>query len=159
MSRIIALSQIKIRSVQTFEVAFEKYTEELRKKNVSPIPTFERDLNPTIAAGRIQIQNRTIASLQLKNTTKDKPARVTKTGEILDGYAALTGDEDYLKETRSGIKNNIQHDRLDAYYGAEAAKRSIQNLGFDVTDYTVDENCEATFLGTKEVEGELVSSF
>lgn len=159
MSRIIALSQIKIRNVHTFELAFEKYSEELRRQSITQIPVFTRELKPTYSAGQITIQARTVASLHLKETIKGKKPRVTESGEIVDGYAELSGDEDYLSGKRTGVKNDIQYDRLDTYYGAEAAKKTMQRLGFDVTDYTVDENCGTDFFCTKEVEGELVNSF
>jgi hypothetical protein len=167
MSRSICLTQIQIRNVKAFEVAFEKYSKEVsRKGEVSPILAMTPNRN---VMGTITKNQRALAHLffQPENTQdRNITPQVDASGRITNGYGVLRGDEDYIPgadgrpKVNRGVVNNINFDRLDAYYGAETTATELRDLGFNVQDYTVNDECEADFIATREVEGaEAVSAF
>lgn len=158
MSRQISLGNIKILNLNCFEIAFEKYSKELEAKGIENIPVFNRVENPTHEVGRIQRGAYTVARLVFRPETEEKTPLIDEKGCIQNGFASLEGDEDYLKKSAK-IINPIEHDRLDAYYTAEASKATLEKLGFTCQDYEVDENAEIEYIGTREVEECLVGSF
>lgn len=159
MSRQITLGNIKVRSLACFEVAFKKYMTELEKKRVTPLPVFSREVNPTHKIGEITRANKTLARLLFQPENGAKTPEIDEKGRILNGFARLEGDEDYLKNGITSAVNPIDHNRLDAYYTGEATTEILQGLGFNCEDYEVNQNCELEYFGTREVEDSLVGNF
>lgn len=154
MSESIALSQVKIRSIKIFEVAFQKYTKELETQKVAHIPVFERAKNnESIVLGQIRTPKAVFGRLMFVANDKklnEKP-RITEDGTIENGFAMLQGDVDYVNG-KFKIQNPIEHERLDTYYGAEAVQSILAKKGFQRTEYTVDQECDVAFEVSREVE-------
>ena len=150
MSQQIALSHIQIRNLQVFEIAFKKYKKELKAEE---LPTLEIVENPSHTLAKLTRENRVVATLRFQpdDGKVDQTPAISKTGQITNGYGRLSGDEDFLKEN-AAFKNPIQHDRFDAYYSAQAIQSILQEEGFESQEFEVDENCEASFYATQEVE-------